>query len=851
MTLKLADPNLATLRTSGITDLVIELAKIESITDPKLAAKMVGWRESWTAEHVPAIAFPYFSIAREGGEPKLLGYSLRAVKPLIPPKSSTDGAPTRYKRTAKMVPVYLPPDLVANPALLDDPTVPKLITEGEKKALAASSIGLPCVSISGVDCWGPRKEGSLPKKPHDLIERLAKSGSELFLFLDSDQATNSHVSRAQAVFCDALTRLGARVYIARLPHEGGVDGNKLGLDDFIGGGAAGFHPREAVEELMAEARAAGPHKVEDETGGLAKVEIGPDEQRFNDEVLEALVAVEPPINLYRRGSKLVRVGQRDEAPRGMVMREADQVTLQRLTSPQLREIMSRWVYMEKGPTEKKGPERVHPPKWSVDAILDRGHWPKVLPLHQVTETPLLAASGRVIQAPGYDVESGVYYSPLGPFPIVPSTPTVAQLREARAALEHVICDYRFKTPAHRSGFFAAVFTMLARFSFEGPTPAFLFDASTAGAGKGLLAKVATVIGTGRVPPDTVFIPGDEAEMDKRIISWAISGVPVVLFDNVTGLFGGAALCSALTSTKVGGRILSKSEDWSGDIFTTWLATANNVDLGTDMHRRVVHVRIEAPESPEERTDFVHPELLSWVREHRASLAAAALTILRGYFVAGGRPKTPIKGWGSYEGWSRVVRGALVWAGWPDPIEAVEELRQTADARALKTALVRGWGELCDRRNAPNGLTVKHALAALFPTEAELFSSHPELAATIEELCGGESSKRARSLGNLMKALRGKAFGGRALVGKEDRSGVAVWRVEGAGSAGSAGSVPTDSRARSQTMDPPTRDVHAYRAPPGDTPQTPQTQQTLQGPPLLTAEERAADEAERASLEGLR
>ncbi len=42
-----------------------------------------------------------------------------------------------------------------------------------------------------------------------------------------------------------------------------------------------------------------------------------------------------------------------------------------------------------------------------------------------------------------------------------------------------------------------------------------------------------------------------------------------------------------------------------------------------------------------------------------------LTIL-GAYVQAGRPSMNLRHWGSFEGWSDLVRGAVVFAGLPDP-----------------------------------------------------------------------------------------------------------------------------------------------------------------------------------------
>ena len=67
------------------------------------------------------------------------------------------------------------------------------------------------------------------------------------------------------------------------------------------------------------------------------------------------------------------------------------------------------------------------------------------------------------------------------------------------------------------------------------------------------------------------------------------------------------------------------------------------------------------ERPELKDGFRPPDLRKYVREHRGELLAAALSILRGW-VGGGRPTHDLPKWGSYEGWSAVVREAVRFAG---------------------------------------------------------------------------------------------------------------------------------------------------------------------------------------------
>src|SRR5262249_45777283 len=149
----------------------------------------------------------------------------------------------------------------------------------------------------------------------------------------------------------------------------------------------------------------------------------------------------------------------------------------------------------------------------------------------------------------------------------------------------------------------------------------------------------------------------------------------VLIDNVSGVLGGASFDALLTGTSWSDRLLGVSK-MTGRLRATtqWLASGNNLVFGADTPRRTLVCRLESKEeNPEEREGFRHANLLAWVKENRARLAVAAVTILRAYHVAG-RPKMGLKEWGSFDGWSNLVRNAVVWCGMDDPGDTRQEVR---------------------------------------------------------------------------------------------------------------------------------------------------------------------------------
>jgi hypothetical protein len=184
-------------------------------------------------------------------------------------------------------------------------------------------------------------------------------------------------------------------------------------------------------------------------------------------------------------------------------------------------------------------------------------------------------------------------------------------------------------------------------------------------GKGLLVKLLALTATGR-EPTLIPYPAGEDELRKKITTLAMYAPPIAVFDNVNGILGNGTLDEAITAEMWGDRLLGGNRQVTVPLRIMWIATCNNLTLAADTARRTLHVRlVSALEHPEERTSFRHPNPTEWVIANRARLVSAALSILQGYIRAG-RPDKRLTPWGSFEGWSDLVRSALVWANLPDP-----------------------------------------------------------------------------------------------------------------------------------------------------------------------------------------
>jgi hypothetical protein len=499
---------------------------------------------------------------------------------------------------------------------------------------------------------------------------------------------------------------------------------------------------------------------------LSEIEILPDEHRVNDEVVRCLVG---DGEIYQRGGRLVRVVRRCEGARG-----DGGLMIQEVEQPTLREVITRRVRLVKEIKEEIRP--VHPPAWMVAGVHSRGYWHGIRSLHAVAESPVLRPDGTVVEQPGYDAVTGVLYQPVVEFPTLP---TGANKDDADAALDelsNVLCDFEFESPVHLSGMLALILTTVGRHAFEGPAPVFLIDANSAGAGKSLLAKVVSVIAFGHEVAATSY-NHDSDELRKQISMTALEGEPFVVFDNLRGVFGNDTLDRALTTVRWRDRRLGTNSKVDAPLVTTFAATGNNVAIEADTARRTVHIRLNVlAERPEDRDGFKHPDLLAYVRANRQKLFMAALTVLSVY-LREGCPAVPLRPMGSFEGWSRLIRGALVWCGRLDPCLGRDGLVVMSDSGAdAGQSLIDAW-----RRYDPlnQGLVVADLLQKLYPATAAQPMDGPSVAmrAAIEQFVGGNANPPAtRAVGNKLRAIRQRVFGGHFLVCDAKSSRGKVWRL---------------------------------------------------------------------------
>jgi hypothetical protein len=319
---------------------------------------------------------------------------------------------------------------------------------------------------------------------------------------------------------------------------------------------------------------------------------------------------------------------------------------------------------------------VFPPESLAKAVVSRGRWPFPR-LRGIVEIPTLRKDGSILNKPGYDPISELYYHPDGLYPKIPESPTQKDAESAADFLLDVLSDFPFQDDASRDNALGLLMTVVVK-EIVGLVPLALIDAPTRGTGKTRLAQLASIVSTGRELPLSPEVRDDE-EWRKKITSLLIADRPVIIIDNVERTLCSGQLSTILTTSEWTDRILGKSEVLHLHSRAVWIATGNNIRLGGDIPRRAWWIRLNAnlPRPWMRDIGEFKRELPAWAIEHRAEIVAALLTMARAWFLDG-KPNWSGRPPGSYETWGRTVGGILEYCGVNHFLSNLESLYDRTD-----------------------------------------------------------------------------------------------------------------------------------------------------------------------------
>ena len=537
------------------------------------------------------------------------------------------------------------------------------LTEGQLKAdLATILSGIPTIGAPGVGNW----RCCLPVL-EDLGEKTVR------LAFDADWRAKPNVAQALVECARALLAEGFDLELELWPEADGK-----GIDDVLATGKtpevlAGERALAALAEVagVAGVEAAPEVKADDGRPVIIVESTNLDDSlgKWTGQALQALEKTNVPPSLFQKSGLLVRLRADDDAA----------PTIEPLTLDALRGVLDRAAHWGEPRTTKKGAVRIKygPPRMEIvrDFAALPGWEPRIVPhLETVVESPRFLPDGRLMTDPGYHPEARIYFRPthglrdLGKS--IPGRPRAADVDEAKAIIfGELLVDFPFAEPASKANALGCMLVPFVRMMIPGPTPLHFFEASTEGTGKGKLANACAYPALGR---DLVSTPQkeNEAEWRKAITTALISGPSHVFVDNMHNPKGwddtpapvdSGNLALALTQPYWQDRVLGGNTEVRLKITCVWMASGNNIEWSKELARRIVPIRLVAPnEDPSERTGFRHDPLEVWEAENRPELLRACLVLCQNW-IAKGRPPGS-RTMGSYESYARVVGGILEAAG---------------------------------------------------------------------------------------------------------------------------------------------------------------------------------------------
>jgi cation transport regulator ChaC len=340
------------------------------------------------------------------------------------------------------------------------------------------------------------------------------------------------------------------------------------------------------------------------------------------------------------------------------------------------------------------PKPASPPKEIAEAILalSPSKWP-FKPLEGIVETPVIRPDGTVLQRPGYDELTKLYYAPHEEMQAcnVPESPTKKEAREALAVLQDIIAEFPYVDEPDFANLLALMLTPIIRPAIKRHVPLALIDAPKQGAGKGLLSDIVAIIATGDSAP-IMPAPKNDEEWDKKITSILMTGATIITLDNLPSRLQSSMLDAVLTADYWVGRILGVSKMVKVPHRATWVATGNNIKVGGDLARRCYRIRIDPQISkPWNRAGFKYEDLATHVKEHRAEIITAILTLVRAWFIAGCHIDKTIPALGTFTGWARMVGSILKFAGVNGFLGNLDKLYDEMDEENAQWALfLQAW-----------------------------------------------------------------------------------------------------------------------------------------------------------------
>jgi hypothetical protein len=446
-----------------------------------------------------------------------------------------------------------------------------------------------------------------------------------------------------------------------------------------------------------------------------------------------------------------------------------------LSVDSLREELSRHAKVVIAKYDKEGElERYvdkSPPVEVLKSVLTVRNWDPLPVLRGIVKQPIFRPDGSLLQTPGYDSQTGLFYEPERDFPAISTASNPERTASARLwLLDSFLRDFGWVDEADIANYIALLITPMLRpiLGVEALSPFGVVTATAPGSGKSLLVEDILQ----RLYRITSYgWKRREEERHKDITTAFASDAQIVVFDNVgdNDRVDSPALAKLLTSRRWDDRRMGKNtEVLSYSNNRLWLTTGNNISLGGDIQSRTVLVRLDPlSEAPQYRTGFVLGDLTAWLDvPANVDKLLRCLVVLVADWVESGAPREEyvMRGFGT---WASALGGFLKHHGIPGFLANADALRE-ADSEEEE------WGGfLADLRlRAPGGKGLTAAeIHALY-----VDSFGGDIAGSVPLPARGDgSTPNVRGLGVMLQKRIGRFFNGLTIQGTKLHN-TRVWTV---------------------------------------------------------------------------
>ncbi len=604
------------------------------------------------------------------------------------------------------------------------------IFEGEPCADAGAALGLRAMTWRG-------GTGRVSQATEQIKEVAA--GQHVRLHEDSDGPGRKAMQKIAAEISSVVASVKIVDYFPdENPERGGRD-----IQDWLTEGGT----TDDLVRLIADAHDYEP----DDSKPLPAIDVGNHNMtEVSAQMWDAVIAKNDPAFLFEHAGILVRLQYGEEG----------RIVLVPLTEHRLRCEVAEAAdcYIVKGKEQQV--IAAEPPLSMIQNMLAQAKLP--LPtLRQITETPVFAPDGRLIEAAGFDTASGIYYRPVAGLtvPPVPDEPTADDVAKARNLIvDDLLGDFPFTEQADRAAAVALFVLPYVRAMIPGLTPMHGIESPTVGSGKGLLGDVLVRPAFGQ-HGGMIAEARDDDEWRKRIGAKLREGSPIIHIDNVTRPLDSGALAMALTAPVFSDRILGQTATFRATVHNVWMFTANNPVMSLEIARRTVRIRIDTnEEKPWQRDTFKHKNLRAWADTHRGDLIHAALTLVRAWVVAG-KPIADVT-LGSYEEWAATMGGILDVASVMGFLDNLSAFYEAAD---VEGAAWRQFVALWAGAHASNKVGVGDLFTLALGVEGLDFGQ------------GGERSQRV-SFGSQLTKQRDRIYDGYRITLAGTSKNAKQWRL---------------------------------------------------------------------------